>query len=152
MLASQHGVAHDLGAALAAEVAKRLILYAGRPDYQSQLSPVLEAQVDGEQDPPREHVGVGLLPRIVRQGLLLVIADRSEDHQVGLLLVAHELQAGLVQELVDHALGELLGELELPRLVLEGRDVDRVEVGRYGGAERVAAGGRRDQDRGHRRS
>lgn len=37
-------VAHDLDAAIAAEVAKRLVLYARRPGYQSQFSPVLQAQ------------------------------------------------------------------------------------------------------------
>jgi transcriptional regulator GlxA family with amidase domain len=41
-------VARDLGAALAAEVAKRLILYARRPGHQSQFSPVLAAQAKGE--------------------------------------------------------------------------------------------------------
>lgn len=38
-------VAGDLDAAIAGEVAKRLILYARRPGYQSQFSPVLQAQV-----------------------------------------------------------------------------------------------------------
>jgi transcriptional regulator GlxA family with amidase domain len=41
-------VAHDLDAAIAGEVAKRLVLYARRPGYQSQFSPVLQAQVKGE--------------------------------------------------------------------------------------------------------
>lgn len=41
-------VAHDLDAAIAGEVAKRLILYARRPGYQSQFSPVLQAQVKGD--------------------------------------------------------------------------------------------------------
>ncbi len=41
-------IARDLGAAIAGEVAKRLILYARRPGYQSQFSPVLQAQVRGE--------------------------------------------------------------------------------------------------------
>lgn len=40
-------VAHDLDASIAGEVAKRLVLYARRPGYQSQFSPVLEAQVKG---------------------------------------------------------------------------------------------------------
>jgi transcriptional regulator GlxA family with amidase domain len=40
-------VASDLDAAIAGEVAKRLILYARRPGYQSQFSPVLQAQVEG---------------------------------------------------------------------------------------------------------
>jgi transcriptional regulator GlxA family with amidase domain len=41
-------VAHDLDAAIAGEVAKRLILYARRPGYQSQFSPLLQAQVKGD--------------------------------------------------------------------------------------------------------
>ena len=41
-------IAHDLDAAIAGEVAKRLILYARRPGYQSQFSPVLQAQVKGD--------------------------------------------------------------------------------------------------------
>lgn len=41
-------IANDLDAAVAGEVAKRLILYARRPGYQSQFSPVLQAQVRGD--------------------------------------------------------------------------------------------------------
>ena len=41
-------VADDLDAAIAGEVAKRLILYARRPGYQSQFSPVLQAQVKAD--------------------------------------------------------------------------------------------------------
>lgn len=41
-------VARDLDASIAGEVAKRLVLYARRPGYQSQFSPVLKAQVKGE--------------------------------------------------------------------------------------------------------
>ncbi|MBB4017199.1 transcriptional regulator GlxA family with amidase domain [Chelatococcus caeni] len=41
-------IAHDLDATIAGEVAKRLILYARRPGYQSQFSPVLKAQVKGD--------------------------------------------------------------------------------------------------------
>jgi len=41
-------IAYDLDAAIAGEVAKRLILYARRPGYQSQFSPVLQAQVKGD--------------------------------------------------------------------------------------------------------
>lgn len=37
-------IAGDLGATIAGEVAKRLVLYARRPGYQSQFSPVLQAQ------------------------------------------------------------------------------------------------------------
>jgi transcriptional regulator GlxA family with amidase domain len=40
-------VANDLDATVAGEVAKRLILYARRPGYQSQFSPILQAQVKG---------------------------------------------------------------------------------------------------------
>ncbi|MBL0937106.1 MAG: helix-turn-helix domain-containing protein [Rhizobiaceae bacterium] len=41
-------IASDLDAAIAGDVAKRLILYARRPGYQSQFSPVLHAQVKGD--------------------------------------------------------------------------------------------------------
>ncbi|WP_274427347.1 DJ-1/PfpI family protein [Chelativorans sp. YIM 93263] len=41
-------IANDLDATVAGEVAKRLILYARRPGYQSQFSPVLKAQVKGD--------------------------------------------------------------------------------------------------------
>ncbi len=41
-------VSRDLDTAIAGEVAKRLILYARRPGYQSQFSPVLKAQVKGD--------------------------------------------------------------------------------------------------------
>ncbi|WEX09417.1 helix-turn-helix domain-containing protein [Chelativorans sp. AA-79] len=41
-------IANDLDATIAGEVAKRLILYARRPGYQSQFSPVLKAQVKGD--------------------------------------------------------------------------------------------------------
>lgn len=41
-------IAHDLDATIAGEVAKRLILYARRPGYQSQFSPVLQAQVKAD--------------------------------------------------------------------------------------------------------
>jgi len=40
-------IARDLDASVAGEVAKRLVLYARRPGYQSQFSPVLKAQVKG---------------------------------------------------------------------------------------------------------
>lgn len=41
-------IAADLDAAIAGDVAKRLILYARRPGYQSQFSPVLQAQARGD--------------------------------------------------------------------------------------------------------
>lgn len=41
-------VARDLDASIAGEVARRLILYARRPGYQSQFSPVLAAQIKGD--------------------------------------------------------------------------------------------------------
>ncbi|MCK8780059.1 helix-turn-helix domain-containing protein [Rhizobium sp. NTR19] len=41
-------VAQDLDATVASEVAKRLVLYARRPGYQSQFSPLLQAQVKGD--------------------------------------------------------------------------------------------------------
>lgn len=40
-------VARDLDAAIAGEVAQRLVLYARRPGYQTQFSPVLQAQLRG---------------------------------------------------------------------------------------------------------
>jgi transcriptional regulator GlxA family with amidase domain len=41
-------VAADLDAGIAGEVAKRLVLYARRPGYQSQFSPILQAQIKGD--------------------------------------------------------------------------------------------------------
>ncbi|MCT7374115.1 GlxA family transcriptional regulator [Chelativorans salis] len=41
-------VAHDLEAAIAGEVAKRLVLYSRRPGYQSQFSPLLKAQAKAD--------------------------------------------------------------------------------------------------------
>lgn len=49
-------VARDLDAAIAGEVAKRLVLYARRPGHQSQFSPVLNAQVKGDS-PFAELIG-----------------------------------------------------------------------------------------------
>lgn len=49
-------VARDLDQAIAGEVAKRLILYARRPGYQSQFSPVLNAQARGDS-PFSELIG-----------------------------------------------------------------------------------------------
>lgn len=49
-------VAHDLDAAIAGEVAKRLILYARRPGSQSQFSPLLQAQAKGDS-PFAELIG-----------------------------------------------------------------------------------------------
>lgn len=41
-------IAHDLDVATAGQVAKRLVLYARRPGYQSQFSPLLQAQVKAD--------------------------------------------------------------------------------------------------------
>jgi transcriptional regulator GlxA family with amidase domain len=41
-------VAHDLDAAIAGQIAKRLVLYARRPGYQSQFSPLLQAQTKAD--------------------------------------------------------------------------------------------------------
>ena len=41
-------ISNDLGTAITSEVAKRLVLYARRPGYQSQFSPLLQAQVKAE--------------------------------------------------------------------------------------------------------
>jgi transcriptional regulator GlxA family with amidase domain len=49
-------VSRDLGGVIASEVAKRLVLYARRPGYQSQFSPLLRAQVQAE-NPFGELIG-----------------------------------------------------------------------------------------------
>ncbi len=49
-------VARDLGAAIAGEVAKRLVLYARRPGFQSQFSPLLRAQARAD-NPFAELIG-----------------------------------------------------------------------------------------------
>jgi len=49
-------IANDIDANIAGEVAKRLILYARRPGYQSQFSPVLQAQVKADS-PFAELIG-----------------------------------------------------------------------------------------------
>ena len=41
-------VAHDLDPAIAGQIAKRLVLYARRPGYQSQFSPLLQAQTKAD--------------------------------------------------------------------------------------------------------
>ena len=41
-------VARDLDASIAGEIAKRLVLYARRPGYQSQFSPLLQAQMKAD--------------------------------------------------------------------------------------------------------
>jgi transcriptional regulator GlxA family with amidase domain len=41
-------VAHDLDVAIASQIAKRLVLYARRPGYQSQFSPLLQAQTKAD--------------------------------------------------------------------------------------------------------
>jgi transcriptional regulator GlxA family with amidase domain len=41
-------ITRDLGAAITGKVAKRLVLYARRPGYQSQFSPLLQAQVKAD--------------------------------------------------------------------------------------------------------
>jgi transcriptional regulator GlxA family with amidase domain len=49
-------VAQDLDAAIAGQVAKRLVLYARRPGYQSQFSPLLQAQAKADS-PFAELIG-----------------------------------------------------------------------------------------------
>ncbi|MYZ46927.1 GlxA family transcriptional regulator [Propylenella binzhouense] len=49
-------IGRDLDATIAGEVAKRLVLYARRPGYQSQFSPLLRAQVKGDS-PFAELIG-----------------------------------------------------------------------------------------------
>jgi transcriptional regulator GlxA family with amidase domain len=49
-------IADDLGAAIASDVAQRLVLYARRPGFQSQFSPVLRAQAKADS-PFAELIG-----------------------------------------------------------------------------------------------
>jgi transcriptional regulator GlxA family with amidase domain len=68
-------VANDLDAAIAGEVAKRLILYARRPGYQSQFSPVLQAQVKG--DSPFTELIAWIQSNLAATLDVPVLADRA---------------------------------------------------------------------------
>ena len=68
-------VAHDLSADIAGEVAKRLVLYARRPGYQSQFSPLLQAQV--RADSPFAALIAWILANLGAPLDVPVLADRA---------------------------------------------------------------------------
>jgi transcriptional regulator GlxA family with amidase domain len=68
-------VAHDLSAEIAGEVAKRLVLYARRPGYQSQFSPLLQAQV--KADSPFAELIAWILANLGASLEVPVLADRA---------------------------------------------------------------------------
>jgi len=67
-------VARDLSADIAGEVAKRLVLYARRPGYQSQFSPLLQAQV--KADSPFAELIAWILTNLDAPLDVPVLADR----------------------------------------------------------------------------
>ncbi|HEV2512913.1 GlxA family transcriptional regulator [Bosea sp. (in: a-proteobacteria)] len=68
-------VAQDLSADIAGEVAKRLVLYARRPGYQSQFSPLLQAQV--KADSPFAELIAWILENLASTLDVPVLADRA---------------------------------------------------------------------------
>ncbi|KRE11556.1 AraC family transcriptional regulator [Bosea sp. Root483D1] len=68
-------VAQDLSADIAGEVAKRLVLYARRPGYQSQFSPLLQAQV--KADSPFAELIAWILANLAAPLEVTVLADRA---------------------------------------------------------------------------
>lgn len=68
-------VAHDLSADVASEVAKRLVLYARRPGYQSQFSPLLQAQV--KADSPFADLIAWILANLGSRLDVPALADRA---------------------------------------------------------------------------
>jgi transcriptional regulator GlxA family with amidase domain len=68
-------VAHDLSADIAGEVAKRLVLYARRPGYQSQFSSLLQAQV--KADSPFAELIAWILANLDAPLDVPVLADRA---------------------------------------------------------------------------
>lgn len=68
-------VAQDLSADIAGEVAKRLVLYARRPGYQSQFSPLLQAQV--KADSPFAELIAWILANLDTALDVPVLADRA---------------------------------------------------------------------------
>jgi transcriptional regulator GlxA family with amidase domain len=68
-------VAHDLSADIAGEVAKRLVLYVRRPGYQSQFSPLLQAQV--KADSPFAELISWILENLGSPLDVPVLADRA---------------------------------------------------------------------------
>ncbi|MCP4564205.1 MAG: helix-turn-helix domain-containing protein [Bosea sp.] len=68
-------VAQDLSAEIAGEVAKRLVLYARRPGYQSQFSPLLQAQV--KADSPFAELISWILTNLATPLEVPALADRA---------------------------------------------------------------------------
>ncbi|SDG61196.1 GlxA family transcriptional regulator [Bosea robiniae] len=68
-------VAQDLSADIAGEVAKRLVLYARRPGYQSQFSPLLQAQV--KADSPFADLIAWILANLAAPLEVPALADRA---------------------------------------------------------------------------
>lgn len=68
-------VAQDLSADVAGEVAKRLVLYARRPGYQSQFSPLLQAQV--KADSPFADLIAWILANLAAPLDVPALADRA---------------------------------------------------------------------------
>lgn len=68
-------VAQDLSADIAGEVAKRLVLYARRPGYQSQFSPLLQAQV--KADSPFGELIAWILANLAVPLEVPALADRA---------------------------------------------------------------------------
>lgn len=68
-------VASDLSADIAGEVAKRLVLYARRPGYQSQFSPLLQAQA--KADSPFADLIAWILANLGSPLDVPVLADRA---------------------------------------------------------------------------
>lgn len=68
-------IAHDLSADIAGEVAKRLVLYARRPGYQSQFSPLLQAQL--KADSPFAELVAWLMANLDAPLDVPVLADRA---------------------------------------------------------------------------
>ncbi|MFE0018584.1 GlxA family transcriptional regulator [Mesorhizobium sp. NPDC059054] len=68
-------VAHDLSADIAGEVAQRLVLYARRPGYQSQFSPLLRAQVNA--DSPFAELIAWILANLDSPLDIPALADRT---------------------------------------------------------------------------
>jgi transcriptional regulator GlxA family with amidase domain len=68
-------VAQDLSADIAGQVAKRLVLYARRPGYQSQFSPLLQAQL--KADSPFADLIAWILANLDSPLEVPVLADRA---------------------------------------------------------------------------
>ncbi len=90
-------ISEDLGSAIASRVAKRLVLYARRPGYQSQFSPLLRAQakadgpfddllvwaqanLDAALDVPRLAAKVGLSERTFHRRFVAAIGETPAQY------------------------------------------------------------------------